>query len=32
MISVDKLCEYYGKNNILFKNELTLAKEKLLFV
>jgi len=28
---VDKSCEYCGRNNILFKNELTLAKEKLLF-
>jgi len=24
---VDKSCEYFEKNNILFKNELTLAKE-----
>jgi len=23
----DKSCEYCGRNNILFKNELTLAKE-----
>jgi len=26
-MSVDKSCEYCGKNNILFKNKLTLAKE-----
>jgi len=31
-MSVDKSCEYCEKNNILFKNKLTLVKEKLLFV
>jgi len=29
-MSVDKSCEYCGRNNISFKNELTLAKDKLL--
>jgi len=29
-MSIDKSCEYCGKNNILFKNELTLAKEIII--